>query len=333
MPSVARYLVSLPATIDRRDSSTVGGSSAFFSLGSLPVGWALLGVGADSDSVTLTSGTAGTATVLSTALGGGSTTETGSGGFCTGTGLGGAGITLVIPSGPSLVLFWFWRRRSAAPPGRGLKALAALAAFQKAPAISPFDFFDLIIGPSPGRISSSGSGAGFGGVLSAVGVGTGGMGPAGGAVGGGDVTTGLGAPPKTAARLVSFGVVVCSARGGGSFLRLIESLRGAIRSTLRGGTMGSRRMPGLMSGAGIKSLSACNDLRGSMGGRFLSGGFSSACRGLLVSSGVAYGELPLTPFLDLGRRLFASSLRVIDEAATESWLLLLWATRRSDGCS
>lgn len=77
-------------------------------------------------------------------------------------GRGGAGTTLVIPSGSSgdLACVASCRNFSPAPPGLGLKADAAVAAFQKAPAISPLDFFDLIIGPRPGRESSTGSGAG-----------------------------------------------------------------------------------------------------------------------------------------------------------------------------
>lgn len=78
------------------------------------------------------------------------------------TGRGGAGTTPVIPSGSSEPLLSAcsaaWRRRSPAPPGRGLKALAAAAAdaaFRNAPAISPLDFLALIMGPKPGRISSS----------------------------------------------------------------------------------------------------------------------------------------------------------------------------------
>ena len=38
----------------------------------------------------------------------------------------------------------------------------------------------------------------------------------------------------------------------------------------------------------------------------------------------------MAPFLDLGRRLEASSLRVAKEFATESWLLLLTARRRKE---
>lgn len=71
-------------------------------------------------------------------------------------------MTLVMPSGPSFSLLCARRIRSPAPPGRGLKAVAADAAdaaFQNAPAISPLDFLFLIIGPSPGR-ESSGSGGG-----------------------------------------------------------------------------------------------------------------------------------------------------------------------------
>ncbi len=96
--------MSLPATIMRRDSSTVGASSAFLGLASWIEGWALPGRAVESDSVTLTSGMAGVAP-RSAARGGGSTAGAGSGGFCTGTGLGGAGTTLVMPSGSLLDLF------------------------------------------------------------------------------------------------------------------------------------------------------------------------------------------------------------------------------------
>jgi hypothetical protein len=85
------------------------------------------------------------------------------------TGRGGAGTTPVIPSGPSLDLPCACSaaclRRSPAPPRRGVKALATVAAeaaFRKAPAISPLDFFALIIGPRPGRDASSSSAAGGG---------------------------------------------------------------------------------------------------------------------------------------------------------------------------
>src|SRR6202043_1519043 len=66
----------------------------------------------------------------------------------------GAGTTLVMPSGPSGCFACCSRRRSAAPPARGLKALAALAALRKVFATSTFDFFFLIMGPRPGRSPS-----------------------------------------------------------------------------------------------------------------------------------------------------------------------------------
>ena len=37
----------------------------------------------------------------------------------------------------------------------------------------------------------------------------------------------------------------------------VEFLRGDIRSVLRGGTIGSLRIPGLIKGAGTRSLSGC----------------------------------------------------------------------------
>jgi len=71
----------------------------------------------------------------------------------------------------------------------------------------------------------------------------------------------------------------------GSALR-VEFLRGDIRSVLRGGTIGSLRIPGLINGAGTRSLSdCCRLLKGSIGGRRLSGGFSSA--GMDSGGGVA----------------------------------------------
>jgi hypothetical protein len=175
--------------------------------------------------------------------------------------------------------------------------------------------------------SPSDSGVGSDGELVTGGEGIGGIAELGGAEGGVRIA-GLGDLPAVSGLLVSLGVLI-SARGGGSFRRLIESFRGATRSTFRGGTMGSRRIPGLMSGAGTRLLSVCNERSGSIGGRFRSGGFSSATASG-VGSGVTYGDGPFIPFLVLGRRLFASSLLAMDDAATESWLLLLDASLRSD---
>lgn len=123
------------------------------------------------------------------------------------------------------------------------------------------------------------------------------------------------------------GVDVRSVTGGISARVLPEGFRGDMRSELRGGTTGSLSLVRIeLSGAGTKpsSLAPCGRV-GSMGGRFLSGGFSSVAG---VSANPK-APVPLTgPFLDLGGRLLASSLRMVD-AATESWLLLLPASRRS----
>ena len=80
-----------------------------------------------------------------------------------------------------------------------------------------------------------------------------------------------------------------SPSGGVSFLLLMDPLRA--RSMFRGGTGtgplgGSRRIPGLINGAGTRSLSAGDGRRGSIGGRFRSGGISSG-GGAGVGSGLA----------------------------------------------
>lgn len=259
--------------------------------------------------VTLTSGICDVRPGL---LAGGSGLATGVGVFCAGAGAGrgGAGTTLVMPSGPSVLLFCVWRRRSPAPPGRGLKAFAAAAAFQKAPAISPLDFLALIIGPRPGRLSSGSGGGDMGDSTGDTGAGAGvieGDGARGdGASCGvcfadtGGVSTGglAGNAPGRSTLLASTGITVLALLSLNLGLSLtvvspygfspgvvestlrVEFLRGDILSVLRGGTVGSRRIPGLINGAGTRSLSGCSAvLKGSIGGRRLSGGFSSTGRG------------------------------------------------------
>ena len=135
----------------------------------------------------------------------------------------------------------------------------------------------------------------------------------------------------------SFGVTGReSDRGGGSRREETEFLRGDIRSMLRGGiAIGSRRMAGLISGAGTRSLSPCDGRNGSIGGRFRSGGFSSSCDagGGRGGSGATRLDVLAGPFRDPGRKLLPPSLRAVVEAANESWLLLLAARRRREGCS
>lgn len=189
-------------------------------------------------------------------------------------GRGGAGTTPVMPSGSSAGLFCICccancLSRSPAPPGRGLNALvvvAADAAFRKIPASSPLDRF-FIIGPSPGRVSSSGTGGGSGGdapSLAAAGV--------GGSLRGSEVPDGLFNP--TGGSVLGDSVLVLSgvlgsrlAMAGGGVLRslmvlakdpvrwLKESLRGDMRSVLRGGGITGCFCPWLISGGGTRSRS------------------------------------------------------------------------------
>lgn len=145
-PSVLRYLRSLPATTGRLRSSLGSGPGAGADA-SLTSGWA-----SELDSTAISGGVGFTSDILTSGAGAGA----GSGGFSTDAGLGGAGTTAVIPSGPSLCSFAAWRSFAPAPPARGLKAVDAAAAFHKAPASLFVDCFFLIIGPRPGRCSSSG---------------------------------------------------------------------------------------------------------------------------------------------------------------------------------
>jgi hypothetical protein len=191
-------------------------------------------------------------------------------GGSTGSGLGvargGAGTTPVMPSGPSpLLVRDSSRNRSAAPPGLGLKAAAADAAFHKAPARSPLDFFALIMGPKPGRLSS-GSGGGPSGASAGVGL---------------DTALTNGVPLDVISGVI--GGFSASLREPTS--ELVSdfwaevSIRGDVLSLLRGGGCGSLLKLGLIKGAGTKSLSeaAPSGLVGSMGGRFRSG--RSTCAG------------------------------------------------------
>lgn len=302
MPSDCRYLASLPVTTERRGGSFAPcfSSLASFSLWVSPLLVdSLLASGTELTkllgrlefgTVILTSGKI---ELLGDFMGdfGGSGVEAP---LSTEAARGGAGTTPVIPSGPS-GFSCACRRRSAAPPGRGLKALAADAAFQKAPATSPFDFFDLIMGPRPGRLSSSSpwGDVGFSTIGEAVFAGTGVVvRSVAGAVGG--IGAALPISGNTCFATSSDGSVNATAgatvaRGWGiSRSRrlpvrdavpdcwLIEFLRD-MRSALRGGgTIGSLLNAGLISGGGTRSRSCGRD--GSIGGRLLSGGgFSSCC--------------------------------------------------------
>lgn len=272
-----------------------------------------------SVSVTLSSGTAGTLDFAGSPW---AAAGAGSGGFCTGLG---AGMTPVMPSGPSLGFSAFLSRRSAAPPGRGLNAVAADAAFHSAPAISPLDFFALIMGPRPGLTGSSGSGGGFGGDASSAGGADCGVGGSGGEVGNVEVDV----RPRRSG-VLSLGEPTSLPVARLSLRRLKDSLRPVTLSLLRGGGTGSLRIPGLMRGAGTRSLSVCKVRNGSIGGLLLSGGLSSGCG--IGDSGGRKGELPFMPFLVLGRRLLVpSSLLAVIDAATESWLWFLAPSLRREG--
>ena len=162
-PNDCRYFMSLPALMERRGFSFSGSVGFCTSCG----GPCIL-VGLLVGTLILTSGTRelrfadfgcsaglGCSSCLSSSALGVSLGV--SSGVACSDGLGGAGTTLLIPSGPSSPTLFFRRRiRSAAPPGLGLKAVAAFAAdaaFQSAPAISFLDFLALIIGPRPGLAS------------------------------------------------------------------------------------------------------------------------------------------------------------------------------------
>lgn len=189
-------------------------------------------------------------------------------------GRAGAGTTPVMPSGSSVGLFCpcccCCLSRSPAPPGRGLNADAAAAAdaaFRQAPAISPLDRLVLIMGPNPGRVSSSGTGGGSGaGAASLAGAGV------DAPLLGSEVLEGLFIP--TGGSGLGDSDLVCSGvlgstltMAGGGVLRsfmllasdevrwLMESFRGDMRSELRGGGATACFGPWLISGGGTRSRS------------------------------------------------------------------------------
>jgi hypothetical protein len=265
------------------------------------------------------------------------------------TGRGGAGTTPVIPSGPSETFCAACLRRSPAPPGRGLKAEAALAALQNVPAISPLDFLDLIIGPNPGRSSSSGS-AGTGGVASFSSLGAGdslasGVGTGSGCVGPisflavtgvttpGDSTIIGSARGGSGADGASKSITV-AAEGKGIVGRLTDSLRGDSLSALRGGgATGSRLFAPPIKGGGTRSLS--NGRVGSIGGRLLSGGTwsSLALLGGRANAGVCSSRARLPGRRDGGGG--SSLARLPGRRAEGTWssLVLLEARPGGSPCS
>jgi hypothetical protein len=217
--------------------------------------------------------------------------------------------------------------------------------------MSPLDLFDLIIGPRPGRLSS-GPGGGPDGTCS-------------GRVEGvvdceKDPFFGL-FMPKTASSLVvsasetgvpdlslteprnepvsvlGVAAVLSPLSLKDPFIELVSDLwsseffLGDILSTLRGGgATPSLLIPGLISGAGTRSVSAMPCGRdGSIGGLFLSGGFPSCDGGSAAGSPNREAAGPIMPLRDLGGRPDVSALPALaKELATESWLLLLPARRR-----
>lgn len=351
-----RYLESFPAAAARAAFSfaaSFAASSTF--LRAAAFGPSFLGggggagdsarasLGAD-EGVTCTSGTAGAGGCGTGTLGGGdgaangdcaATVAAGTGGsgvsgrLSLDNGRGGAGTTPVMPSGPSTAFCWAIRSLSAAPPGRGLKAdaaVAALAAFQNTPAISPFDFLDLIIGPRPGLDSSAGSAG----------------------IGGGERTDSSDwemEPLSLFIRDIAGGVMprgrgVTSGEDPPSKPPRAGPFIGELRSLLRGGgIMGSFLFIGLFSGGGTTSLSMGRD--GSMGGRRRSGGGRpGSCRAFGGWSGVSRlsanrPAMPGTggPLRDLGGWLVVSSLlaEADMEVAKESWLWLVCAVHRPGG--
>lgn len=223
MPSEFKYFKSLPTMIDRFCSSLGSGSGSFLAISFASIFPSSMLVGRPvSGFETLTSGISGTSGF-------------GSGTF-SGSGRGGAGTTAVIPSGSLFCLLAALRSFSPAPPARGLKALALPAAFQRAAAslFSPafFPFLALIMGPRPGRCSSSGDVGESTGVSvgDAEEIGMTGLSAVGSAAGrgGGLVSTGGGC--STGAEAISSNCGV-----GSVFCDRCDGLRGDIRSMLLGG--------------------------------------------------------------------------------------------------
>lgn len=326
IPMVLRYFASLLVVIESLCSSFSALFSSALLAGSLI--WRLLGRLALAW-VNLNSGTP---EPFSGACGSGG-----------GVALGGAGITDVIPSGPSPLLSWRFnsRRRSPAPPALGLNAAAADAAFHSVPARSPLERLALIMGPRPGRLSSGSGGGEMGLAASGAGLAD--------ALTNGVALVGSGDGAGFSGSCT--GSCMASSIGEGSALRPNDGLRGDILSLLRGGGCGcdggcgSRRLPVLINGAGTRLVSRSRvcGLDGSIGGRLLSGrstcgGGGVGCAGGGSVDGVGGGGVrelslsppppsrpkapaPVMPPLERGGTLDASSLRVVvKEVATESWL-------------
>lgn len=194
----------------------------------------------------------------------------------------------MIPSGSLLDFETTCRNRSPAPPGRGLKAAielaaavaAAVAAFHRV-VRSPFEILDLIMGPSPGRASSSvtdgdselvSGGCGGGDAPDSKAAGSGEE-----SFGGSNFDDSDGAGVWRFRRLsLILARDVVSDRCSTEFFLDLSRLRGGI-------LVGSRLDGGLAreagaSGAGTRSLSIELPGRvGSIGGRLRSGGCPSCC--------------------------------------------------------
>lgn len=166
----------------------------------------------------------------------------------------------------------------------------------------------LIIGPRPGRISSDSAGVG---VFSR---------GSGGSLEGG--ARAWAAPLRLVAELFvlrSFCDTDLSRRELASEVWDMEFFLGDIRSALRGGGSTGSFFMGLIKGAGTRSLSAnCGGFIRSIGGRFLSGGRSLAGSGGM-SPNRPKAPGPAMPPRDRGGKLEESSPRPgLSEAGTES---------------
>jgi hypothetical protein len=152
-----------------------------------------------------------------------------------------------------------------------LKALAEAAAFQKAPAISPLDFFDLIMGPRPGRDSSESTGVGGTDTVSLTGEGA---------------TTGEGAVTGEGAFATSTGA---GGGLGGSLLILLGGRIGEALGTagraVAGGAVGgascSMGVLGLLYATGAKGAGVSEDATDTADGD--RGMFAVACGGASTS--------------------------------------------------